>query len=661
MEPGETTRDYRKEEPIKEKYLKWIYCSHKCYLAKLWKHKISQKAIHKEYPYLFDHPFPNSFYAKSLNNYFSNTINGNNLGFVSFEAQIVKQADEIAQRQQDLEDGINQGLLPFKMAKDDVTKLIKKFNSQGTFQNIIDTLNNINNSKELGKLLAEFYKKALVNRTYQNVKSFASNLDIVLINIFNLMDILYSMDGDNDKKKGNWILEEFASIAEPSKFEDLDKVKCLTDCFKLDNNLNHVYLYFVSYDHLEKCTKQNEYSEQTIKILSACLSSLKIPTKILSTCKANKAKYFLNYKKALQLLKSEPDELAYSFIIALDFLRNYLSKEHPKENKVFFINEKKEWKTIGWLNLRSFNLLHKIYTENIKKTNGPIICISDFKDFNVPTNYNPADLEEVTKSFEIWKKILKNDANKVFGNLVTFTDKNDRNYTKKKTALVNFEVKQSNTILKSEPVEKNDGKASYILRRLFKAYITNSHQLPDQGLRYILITLINSYRDDKLEKLLESEKKACEEILEKLKKTTFNSTRTDDELENELKNIWEIDLLHFETGTETTKFRALKKGKSNEIIAALEKRANLALYFDGLIKKQDDIILKLNSEQTIHKDFIKELLRNLRTILDNSILNKTFYWESILTRGICDYIASLTDQEAVNEYEKLYAGIMEII
>ena len=204
-------------------------------------------------------------------------------------------------------------------------------------------------------------------------------------------------------------------------------------------------------------------------------------------------------------------------------------------------------------------------------------------------------------------------------------------------------------------MEKNDGKAGYILRKLFKAYITNSHQLPDQGLRYLLISLIGEMGKTEKTELWKSEKKACEEILDKLKKTMINSTRTNDEL----KNIWETGLLDFET--DDTEFDKLEKGKSNEIKAALKKRKKLSSYFTELNKNRVEINKKLDSEEEEDKKNIKEQLRNLRAVLDNSILNKTLYWESILTRGICDYIASLTDQEAVNEYEKLYAGSMELV
>ncbi len=666
---NETRREYIKKEPIKEKYLEWIYCSHKCYLAKLWKHKIANanKSIYKTHPYLFDHPFPNSFYAASLNNYFSNTVNGNNLGFVSFEAQIVSQADEIAQRQQEFEDGINKGLLPFETAKENVGFLIEEFNCRGSFKKIIDDYKKINNSKKLGKLLANFYKKALIHQTEQNVTDFVSNADKVQINIYSLMNILYSMDDDNDKKE-KWILKEFEALDESSKFEKFDKIECLRDYFEINfyhDYSNHGYLYLLSYDHLEKCTKRGEHFEEDkidtmIVIMSKCIGSLcfeyykQVEEQTEELCESG-AKDLFKLKNDLEVLKnnsSDRFEFAYRFTRTLDLLRNYLFKHYQKESADFFKMKNKQWVNIGWLKLRPFYSLYKIFAKNFKTNNGLIITISDLKNFKAPTDFKPED--HAGKTFKNWKELLKDDANKVLANLVAFTDKNNLDDNREK-ALDDFKEKQNKTILKSEPVEKNDGKASYILRRLFKAYITNSHQLPDLGLMYILISLITLIRVGKLTELLKSEKKACKEILDKLKKTMIDSARTNDEL----KKIWETGLLDFET--EDKEFDKLERGKSSEIKAALGKRKKLSSYFKELNKKQVEINKKLDSEKEEDKIFIKEQLRNLRAVLDNSILNKTLYWESILTRGICDYIASLTDQEAINEYEKLYAGIMELV
>ena len=515
-------------------------------------------------------------------------------------------------------------------------------------------------------MLAKFYKKAIINQTRQNVTDFFSNPAKVQINIYSLMNILYSMDDDSGQKE-KWIIKEFEALKESSKFEKFDKIECLRDYFEINfyhNYSNHGYLYLLSYDHLEKCTKRGEHFEEDkintmIDIMSKCIGSLcfeyykQVEKQTEELCESG-AKNLFKLKNDLEVLKnnsSDRFEFAYRFTRTLDLLRNYLVKHYQKESADFFKMKNKQWVNIGWLKLRPFYSLYKIFAENFKTNNGLIITISDLKNFKAPTDFKPEDHAE--KTFKNWKKLLKDDANKVLANLVAFTDKNNRDDNREK-ALGAFEENQSNTILKSETVEKNDGKASYILRRLFKAYITNSHQLPDLGLKYILISLITLIRDGKLTELLKSEKKACKEILDKLKKTMIDSTRINDEL----KKIWETRLLDFET--DDTEFKQLEKGKSNEIKAALKKRKKLSSYFKELNEKWGKIDEKLDSEKEEDKILIKEQLRNLRAILDNSILNKTLYWESILTRGICDYIASLTDQEAINEYEKLYAGIMEL-
>ncbi len=641
LDIDETSREYLKKEPIKEDYKKWIFCSHKCYMAKLWEHKITLKSTHKEYPYLYDHPFPNSFYAKSLNEYFSKAVNVKNLGFISFEAQIVSQADEIAQRQQDLEDGINKNLLSFKDAKTQVKKMIVKFKEEDGIRCIYDKIDNIKKSADMGKLLVNFYKKAIKNQTEQNVTYFVFNEDKVQINIYSLMNILYSMD-DNKVNKEKWILEEFKALDESSGTKDRDEIKCLEHYFEID--FGPVYLYLLSYDHLEKCTKQNKYSINTIKIMFKCIDMLNLPTEELS---GFGEKDFFKLDNAAKVLTNQQLELAYRFIRTLKLLRKYLFNHHKVEYRDFFKMKNEKWKNIGWLKLSSFYSLYNIFIEKFKKNNGLTITISDLKNITVPAKYNPE--EHAKKTFENWKEILKSDANKVLGNLVTFTDKSNHDDNREK-ALKFFKDLQSNTILKSESVEKNDGKGSYILRRLFKAYITNSHQLPDLALKFILISLIGEIGKSEI---WESEKKAIKEILDKLRKTMIDNTQTN----VELKEIWETDLLEFKINKR--EFEKIINGKSNEIKAALEKRKKLAAYFQELYKKQGKIKRKFNNEK--EKDFIKEQIRNLRAILDNSILNKILYWESILTRGICDYIASLTDQEAVNEYEKLYAGIMELV
>ena len=60
-------------------------------MANLWKYKIiNEEKLVSNFRFLFDHPFPNSFYAEYLNDYFyeNRAIND---GWISVEAQIVKQ------------------------------------------------------------------------------------------------------------------------------------------------------------------------------------------------------------------------------------------------------------------------------------------------------------------------------------------------------------------------------------------------------------------------------------------------------------------------------------------------------------------------------------------------------------------------------------------
>jgi putative nucleotidyltransferase with HDIG domain len=99
---------------------KYIRCKELCYIANLW--KIKFKCLKKnqnhilEYPILFDHPVPGIFYSSELLRFHSNDGNDSSSGNsddsqVSLEALVVRQADEIAQRLQDMEDGVNKGLI----------------------------------------------------------------------------------------------------------------------------------------------------------------------------------------------------------------------------------------------------------------------------------------------------------------------------------------------------------------------------------------------------------------------------------------------------------------------------------------------------------------------------------------------------------------------
>ena len=684
----ESISDYLKSEPIEEQYWGNIFCFHKCYLAKLWQNKIDKNDnMIEEYPYLFDHPFPNISYADSIYNYFKDEEH-----YISLEALVVNQADEIAQRQQDLEDGISKGLLPFDTARnEDVKRLVAAFNSD---ENVDygKVSKDTKTSEDLGKFLADFYINVLVNQTKENVQVFAKKTSKPeKINIYSLMNILYTINGETHVKT-KWILKEFKENKNITNDQKTYEVKCLKGVFETYNN--SAYLYLMSYDHLERFAKRFDSGKQEklqklnsmVKLLSACVNSL--------TLVGNKTDTLCKLKMELKSLETDYKnhkkddciyvKVIYRFLIALNSLRKCLSEYFDKESFEYFKKKnKKYWKNIGNLNLNTFYVLNKISKKHFKKGSAPI-SFSELQAFS-DSDLNDYTTDKEGEVFKIWETTLKGKANMVLSELVAFTDKRStdpdklKNEDKKLDALDKFKSIQQNTILKSEPVEKNDGKANYILKRLFKAYISNSHQLPDSGLKYILSSLID---DEIITKLLKREESSFKEILKKLKKTLVDCDQ-DSKIESIYKSkpfedLAELDI-KIDEPTELcieqieeikeikekarTKFSELSKGTSNEITAALKNRRKLYNYLIEL-KKQASCLrnsCKLFSDDENDKKEIKKKLRKLRAILDNPILNAVPYWQSILTRGICDHIASLTDQEAVNEYEKLYAGIMELV
>ena len=250
---------------------------------------------------------------------------------------------------------------------------------------------------------------------------------------------------------------------------------------------------------------------------------------------------------------------------------------------------------------------------------------------------------EVERTFKDWKKVLKADANRVLGELVKFVHDNDK---EAKTRFQNFHDNQKDYILKSEMVEKNDGKAEYILKRLFKAYISNSHQLPDDGLNYILLSLT---RDTTMDLFVRAERNTFLRLLKKIKKTSRDGFEDIEKIMN--KEIIALSDLDFEQVPKT----------SNEIKALIEKRKKLFIFMRYIVEKKGDLNDWINKEEASKIDKIGEARLKFRGILDNPILNDIPYWKSLLTRGICDYIASLTDQQAIDQYEKLYASAMELV
>jgi dGTP triphosphohydrolase len=672
---GETTQDYLKKEPIRREFVEKIYCSHQCYMAKLWKYKQANFKSYRQYHYLYDHPFPNSFYAGGVHDFFANKINGKNSksDYVTVEAQIVCQADEIAQRQQDLEDGISKGLLSFSDTKEHIRKLLKIFDSENQkIKKLSKELTEIVKPDKLGKLLVDFYIELIVAGSMKYFAYFGKEINPQLINIYSLLNILYYMS-DNLSHKSKWLIEELKSpVLNNTEKKHLTNKIIGSRVFRPNYDIG--YLYLTIYDHLENQIKIYGYSKNLSKILCLFISHVKINKKRakaknkLESIEKNikdiisSELYISKIKKIIsRLMKIKPSDsnklsckdiacdyvkssssiLNYHFILALDNMRDYLKNAYTKESKVFFQNkDKTPWKNLGTLNLPQFYTLSKIHKKCFIGEN-TIICARDLTKFAYGN-----DGYKTRQAFLRWKEILGNDGHKVLNNYVQFVFKNDE----KQAKIDDFKEKQKNTILKSESVEKNDGKAGYILTRLFKAYISNSHQLPDMGLKMIFNTLQNEKICDKLK---QKENEKFEDILSNLKKTLPESSQTNEKMAK-IKSAKFMKITKDE-------FDDLKENVSSEIKAALDNRWKLYEFIRQMKKDKSKLQKYLNSDKDKDIGSLNEYLGKFRAILDNPFLNPTPFWKSILTRGICDYIAGLTDQEAINEYEKLYAGIMELV
>lgn len=618
---GQTTDEYLAEKYIKDELVQDIYCSKKCYLSELYQYKIDHKEYIKYFPYLFDHPFPNSFYVKAL---YDSFIKKDIADFVSIEAQVVMQADEIAQRQQDLEDAISKNLIPFEKARDDVKKLVEKVlpNKNGFLLEI----KNSNNQKVLGELIVRIYKELICDATISNFEVFTKREDKEQISIYCLMNIIYWFS-KNDNLRKKWILSELSKLQsnKNTKGEGSD-----IDGF-FDINYEGSYLYFVAWEFLDEKSKIAEFADYN-DLLSEVTSLLKI-----------KYDYEHDSSGEIQPFKR--------YIIEIDKMGEFLKDTFKDTFKDFIhdkTSDKKYWRNIRRLNLHSFHILNTIFTKHI--TNGNILVSDELRNMNSKKLIENVKYDE-KQAFAQWRRALRTDSNSVLAKLVNFVSDNDNKRKYKEDALKDFHEMQKNYILKSEMVEKNDGKANYILKRLFNAYMTNSHQLPDSGLISILLSLTDQ---EIIKKMQDDEIETFNKYFSKLKKTMI----TTELFYNKSKDIGAINFLEIPNDDI---FIELKKDTSNEVMAILDGKKklyySLRMFNDKALKFRD----LSRSEKKKDIDELKEVLLEFRGILDNPILNAMSYWKSLLSRGVCDYIAGLTDQEAIDEYEKLYAGIMELV
>jgi len=234
--------------------------------------------------------------------------------------------------------------------------------------------------------------------------------------------------------------------------------------------------------------------------------------------------------------------------------------------------------------------------------------------------YEQEDWEK--KGFEAFKKSFKANANQALMRFIVFEKreefKEEKNFSNE---LDCFEKFYKNLILKSESVEKNDGKSAYIIRRLFKGYLSNTHQLPDKALERIwkdikphFIPNVNEF--DLVFKKIHNDIKDCigkkRYPQDNLPEITFDNPEPD--------KGW---------------------GRYPKEISELGK----------VTKKLKDRFDKTFGEIKVYE---------IREILNNPILDASEDWKQVLYRGITNHIASLTDREALSEYEKLYFTTVEL-
>lgn len=607
--------------------VKHLSCEEKCYMAKLWKAKIDKRDMFSDLRFLFDHPFPNIFYADFLSEYFLKKHNE----WVSLEAFIVSQADEIAQRRQDLEDAINKGLLKIEAAKHAVKELIRPFSQESELESISEEIDKRSTTHELGEIVANFYHSLLINSTMSNIIDFVDDTKKIDINVYSLLDTIYRRFIKDPCERREWIITELRAHTDGMIYfkENL--------YFEWKSSISapevRRELYSIAFELLEFGSKlalsignklsstSYEYDHEMLGILIDAINK--------------DIAYFQSKNQDCGLISKYNLEDKISFLRALDDIHRCI-KVRPKPKPVK-------------LKLFHYYVINSIYGFFNNTDNRNRFTAINFIDVLHKFSGLEEDYEKKrSRFFHDWKKIFGIEGHRILHGLVSFIDikeANDKQQEQEK-ALHAFEDSQKNTIIKSEIVEKNDGKANYILRRLFKAYLTNPHQLPDSALGWILKGIEEEY-----ELLRRDEISTISSILNSLKSSLFMSDR---EKERVVASIIRSlsDVASTREEHREGSLKDLESNLSNEIKAILKEDCKLRSFFDAIQDRIDTSDIDMED---------KESQRSLRRILDNPILGAIPMWKSILIRGICDHIAGLTDLEAINEYEKLYTGVMELV
>lgn len=478
----------------------------------------------------------------------------------------------------------------------------------------------------------KFYIELLTKVTKENLHDFCNNKKREKINVYCLVNNIYSLE-EYKENTSTWISNELSNLISDEKHDLAGNP--LDSYFSID--LSEEYFCFIVFYYLEDCFKLNGVAHY--ELLTKLIEYLEV-----------KQSYSVPHNQK----ETDPNLKEFNFLKELDKIWEFC-KENFKDTYKDILDKKGNWKDINRLTLYQYY----IFTELIQKNKDIIadntITIKKFIDNcksigDIEKDYNNSKFPEI---YFKWKQQLGNGANQVLSNLIGFISEKDEPAvaTEKKDKLETFEKNQKFTILNSEIVEKNDGKASYILKRLFKAFIANSHQLPDEYLRNILFNLIDHY-----DNLIDEDEKCFKLIINKLGKTMPGLSG--DDITQKVLSL-NFSRIPNNDNNEGDNYKDVKYELSNEIVALSDKRIDLYKFFVSI--KDNKKLISQRKAIISECPELKKHLKLFRRIIDNPTLNANSLWKSILTRGICDYIASLTDQEAIDEYEKLYAGVMEIV
>jgi dGTPase len=262
---------------------------------------------------------------------------------------------------------------------------------------------------------------------------------------------------------------------------------------------------------------------------------------------------------------------------------------HDIEDFVVFIANKYEDSYV-YKDIRK--ILQKKFKININK-NRPkaatrelikILAISVRKA--IGQNFEKLKNKEVVDEISYNDKKIKIITNELATKDVVFTDKTNRDF-------IDLREKSKNIYKNFYDINVMDGKAEYLIRRLFKAYITNPLQLPDSVLSSY--TRIHYYNNMKQE----NEQFSKKSLFEQFGSTIFSSYED----------------------------------------------------FLGELKKSIDIIAKSNKHNKDDDSIIN--IRNLDPKKLNCLF-KIIVNDADFLRVICDYIAGMTDRYAKEQFELLY-------